>query len=336
MTSPPPRRSASSTPRSSSWEPSLAERWPISRDVDLAVARLQAGGLVVIPTETVYGLGADAENPAALARVFAVKGRPLGHPLIVHLPDAAALDDGWAAGVPDAASVLATACWPGPLTLLLRRGPRVLDDVTGGRDTVGLRVPAHPLTQRLLRRSGRAIAAPSANRFGRVSPTTADHVATDLGARLDPARDLILDGGPCPVGVESTIVDCSVDPPQLLRPGGIAGEDIERLLGRPLDGASGPIRAAGMLASHYAPGAAVELASDRADAERLVDAHRRAGRVSTVIAGTGDLVVDARDLYTRLRAADDEGADVIVAVLPPADGLGHALRDRLTKAAAPR
>lgn len=271
-----------------------------------------------------------------MARIFAAKGRPTGHPLIVHLAGADALGDGWSTDVPQAAQVLADACWPGPLTLLLRRGPRVLDAVTGGRPTVGLRVPAHPLTERLLRESGRAIVAPSANRFGRLSPTSAAHVAADLGAHLDPARDVILDGGPSPVGVESTIVDCTVDPPQLLRPGGIPREEFERLLDLSLADASGPSRAAGMLASHYAPGAAVELVDDEGAAERAAEAHRVAGRRAVVIAGTGDLVADARDLYARLRAADDEGAEVIVAVLPPPVGLGHAIRDRLTKAAAPR
>jgi L-threonylcarbamoyladenylate synthase len=308
----------------------------VTADVDVAVDRLRAGGLVAIPTETVYGLGADAEQPAAVARIFAVKGRPIGHPLIVHLPSVDALDDGWTVDVPTAARILAEACWPGPLTLLLRRGPRVLDAITGGRDTVGLRVPAHPLTDRLLRASGRAIAAPSANRFGHVSPTTADHVAADLGPFLDPARDVILDGGPSPVGVESTIVDCSVDPPQLLRPGGIAREHIERLLDVALGDPTGPSRAAGMLASHYAPRARVELVEQRADADRAVATARDAGRRVVLWDHRDDLVVAARELYARLRAADEAGIDVIVAVLPPPAGLGHAIRDRLTKAAAPR
>lgn len=308
----------------------------MTTDVALAVERLRAGGLVAMPTETVYGLGADAERPEAVARIFAVKGRPTGHPLIVHLPDAAALDDGWAIDVPDSARMLAEACWPGPLTLLLRRGPRVLDAVTGGRDTVGLRVPAHPMAEQLLRESGRGVAAPSANRFGRVSSTTAQHVAADLGPLLDPARDVVLDGGPSPVGVESTIVDCSVEHPQLLRPGGIPREDVERLLDLGLAEPSGPSRAAGMLASHYAPGAAVELVDDADAARASADRHRRDGRRVVVLDPGDDLVAAARDLYARLRAADAERADVVVAVLPPPTALGHAIRDRLTKAAAPR
>ncbi len=290
---------------------------------------------MAIPTETVYGLGADADDGAAVARIFAAKGRPADHPLIVHLAGSEWLAD-WAASVPPAATVLAEACWPGPLTLLLPRAARVLDAVTGGRDTVGLRVPAHPLTEALLRRSGRGVAAPSANRFGRVSPTTAAHVVADLGPYLEPGRDVVLDGGPSPVGVESTIVDCTTDPPQLLRPGGIPTEDVERLLDAAVAPAQGPSRAAGMLDSHYAPTAPVVLAADRRAADALAaDAERRGERVALVDLGD-DLVAYARELYARLRAADEDGATRIVAVLPPARGLGHAVRDRLTKAAAPR
>lgn len=324
-------------PPSSSSERSLPDRAAelVTTDVGVALARLLAGGLVAIPTETVYGLGADAENDAAVARVFEVKGRPPDHPLIVHLAGAEELP-GWAAEVPPAAAVLAEACWPGPLTLLLPRGPRVSDAVTGGRPTVGLRVPAHPLTLELLRRAGRGIAAPSANRFGRVSPTTAAHVLADLGPYLDPGRDVVLDGGPSPIGVESTIVDCTTDPPQLLRPGGIPTEDVERLLDLALDPARGPSRAAGMLASHYAPSAPVVTVPDRRAAEETAaEAERRGERVVVIDFGD-DLVRYARELYARLRAADEIGATLVVAVLPPPRGLGHAIRDRLAKAAAPR
>ena len=293
---------------------------------------MRAGGLVAIPTETVYGLGADATSPAALARVFAVKGRPADHPLIVHiLPDW--LPD-WAAEVAPTAATLAAACWPGPLTLLLPRSALVPDAVTGGRDTVGLRAPAHTLTEQLLATTGIGIAAPSANRFGRVSPTTARHVVDDLGPFLDPARDVVLDGGPSPLGVESTIVDCTTDPPQLLRPGGIAPEDIERLLDLALAAPAGPSRAAGMLASHYAPAATVVLVPDRRTADDRAAALQRDGHRVVVIDHGADLVAAARDLYAELRAADAAGADRIVAVLPPARGLGYAVRDRLTKAAA--
>lgn len=282
-----------------------------------------------------YGLGADAENDGAVARVFAVKARPRDHPLIVHLAGAGLLE-GWAAAVPDAAAALADACWPGPLTLLLPRGPRVSDLVTGGRETVGLRVPAHPLTLDLLRRSGGGVAAPSANRFGQVSPTTAAHVVADLAPLLVPGRDAVLDGGSSPVGVESTIVDCTTDPPQLLRPGGIPTEDVERLLDTALAPAAGPSRAAGMLASHYAPRAVVVVVADRRAAEEAAAEAERRGETVALLDFGGDLVSYARELYARLRAADEAGVTRVVAVLPPARGLGHAIRDRLAKAAAPR
>lgn len=307
----------------------------MTTDVGVALTRLLGGGLVAIPTETVYGLGADAEQPSAVARIFAVKARPAGHPLIVHLAGADQLA-GWAATVPPSAAVLAEACWPGPLTLLLPRGPRVSDAVTGGRDSVGLRVPAHPLTLDLLRRSGCGIVAPSANRFGRVSPTTARHVVADLGPFLEPGRDVVLDGGPSPVGVESTIVDCTTEPPQLLRPGGIPPEDIERLLDASLAPAHGPSRAAGMLDSHYAPRAAVLLVPDAGAAQLAAAEAERRGESVAVLDFGADLVSYAQELYARLRAADEAGASTVIAVLPPPRGLGHAIRDRLTKAAAPR
>jgi L-threonylcarbamoyladenylate synthase len=305
----------------------------VTTDVSRAVECLTRGGLVAIPTETVYGLGADADDAVAVARIFAVKGRPVDHPLIVHVRGVDELGD-WAAEVPAAAELLAATCWPGPLTLLLSRAARVVDAVTGGRESVGLRVPAHPLTQELLARSGRAIAAPSANPFGRVSPTTAAHVLTDLADVLDPTTDVILDGGPSPIGVESTIVDCTTDPPQLLRPGGIPREDIERLLDVGLAPAGGTRRAPGMLAAHYAPVATVVLADDRRHAERLVAGFEADGLRSRILDFEDDLVAYARGLYQSLRDADDAGADRVVAVLPPPRGLGHAIRDRLQKAAA--
>lgn len=307
----------------------------VTVDVGRAAASILGGGLVAIPTETVYGLGADATDPTAVARIFAVKGRPTGHPLIVHVAGPEALDD-WAVAVPPVARDLAATCWPGPLTMLLRRSPRVPDAVTGGRDTVGLRVPAHPMALDLLARTGRGIAAPSANRFGHVSPTTARHVLADIGALLDPARDVILDGGASPVGVESTIVDCSVSPPQVLRPGGIPLADLETIIGSSLAPASGPSRAAGMLDSHYAPRAAVELVDTVDEARRRVGELERAGEPAYVVGAGRDLVAYARTLYADLRAADEVGVRYVVAVMPPAVGLGHAIRDRLTKAAAAR
>jgi L-threonylcarbamoyladenylate synthase len=288
---------------------------------------------VAIPTETVYGLGADADDAHAVGRIFAVKARPAGHPLIVHVAGPADLP-AWAAEVPPAAELLAEVCWPGPLTLLLPRAGRVIDAVTGGRDTVGLRAPAHRLTQELLARTGRGIAAPSANRFGRVSPTTAGHVLADLGPYLDLATDVILDGGPAPIGVESTIVDCTTEPPQLLRPGGIPREDIERLLDLGLAPASGGPRAPGMLRTHYSPAAAVVLAADRGEADGIVAGLERDGHRVAVLDFGDDLATYAQQLYQALRDADAAGATHVVAVLPPAQGLGHAIRDRLQKAAA--
>ena len=293
-------------------------------DLDQALAVLRAGGLVAIPTETVYGLAADASNPVAVRRIFAVKHRPVDHPLIVHIAAAEQLRD-WAGAIPPSAVVLADACWPGPLTVLVPRAARVLDAVTGGLPTVGVRVPAHPLTLQLLERFGGGLAAPSANRFGRVSPTTADHVRDDLGDDVD----FVLDGGPCPIGVESTIVDCTVDPPQVLRPGGIPSEQISALLDQVLGHSDGPSRAPGMLESHYAPRCRVLLATTPAEAQALT-----AGWPGSEILGDTDLVRYAQSLYSRLRDADDRHVDTLIAVLPPATGLGHAIRDRLTKAAA--
>lgn len=299
----------------------------VARAVDV----LRAGGLVAIPTETVYGLAADASNPDAVRRIFAAKGRPADHPLIVHVASAAELPR-WAATVPPAARRLAEHCWPGPLTLLVPRAAHVLDVVTGGRPTVGVRVPAHPLTLELLDAFGGGLAAPSANRFGHVSPTTAAHVVADLGDRVD----LVLDGGPCRIGVESTIVDCTVEPPQLLRAGGITPDEVEAVLQGDLAEAGGPSRAPGMLTSHYAPRCEVRLTDARADADRTVTELLAEGRHAEVLDPGDDLVSAARELYARLRSAEDRGVEVLVAVLPPARGLGHALRDRLRKAAAPR
>jgi len=303
----------------------------VSTDVDRAAAVIRAGGLVAMPTETVYGLAADATNAEAVRRIFEVKGRPVDHPLIVHLSGPDQLPR-WASSIPSAARRLVEVAWPGPLTVILPRASGVLDEVTGGLDTVGVRVPAHPVAAALLERVGVGLAAPSANRFGAVSPTTADHVLHDLGDFLDPARDLILDGGECPIGVESTIVDFVDDPPQILRAGGIPVEEIRRLLDGAVADATGPSRASGMLASHYAPTCAVRLVDSADDALAL-----RAGTPrSEVLDLTDDLVVYAHDLYARLRDADARGVSTVIAVLPPPIGLGHAIRDRLFKAAAPR
>jgi L-threonylcarbamoyladenylate synthase len=264
--------------------------------------------------------------PEAVERIFSTKDRPTGHPLIIHVAHLE-IAERWADLSSPAAQILATSCWPGPLTLLAERRPQVSDIVTGGRPTVGIRVPAHPLTQQLLAEHGGAIAAPSANRFGKVSPTTAQHVIDDIGEHLDPDRDLILDGGQCGVGVESTIIDITTTPAQLLRPGGISTETIAELIGD-VDEVSGPSRAAGMMASHYAPQTKMVLV-ERGDP--LPD---MSSEEVYIIDCAQDLVKAAHELYSELRAADAAEVSLIVALMPPKEGLGNALRDRLTKAAA--
>ncbi len=293
--------------------------------IERALEVLGNGGLVAIPTETVYGLAADASSEAAVRSIFVAKDRPSDHPLIVHIAAPRQLTD-WASQITATAQRLAVTCWPGPLTLLVPKADHVLSVVTGGRSSVGVRVPAHALTTELLTRWGGGLAAPSANRFGRVSPTTAAHVRADLGDLVD----YVLDGGPCPVGVESTIVDCTVVPPQILRPGGIPTEAIASLLDGDLAEVTGPSRAAGMLAAHYSPVAKVLLVDNAADA--VVAARGRSD--AWILDRSADLAAYARSLYADLRNADARGVQFIIAVMPPPVGLGHAIRDRLTKAAA--
>ncbi len=313
-----------------------------------AVDVLAGGGLVAFPTETVYGLGAAAADPAAVGRIFTAKGRPAGHPLIVHIGHLDLLDV-WADRIPAEAGLLADAFWPGPLTMLLWRSPRVPDVVTGGRATVGLRVPDHPLARDLLTAFGDGIAAPSANRFGKVSPTTAADVVADLGNRVD----LVLDGGPCPVGVESTIVDLTGDEPVVLRPGGVGLERLTDVLGREprveLGSApAGEARAPGLLASHYAPRTRIVVVAE-ADiaatvAERLASGEGAVGVLApAALPGLSSDAVElepagppedyARVLYARLRQADRLGLAWLVCVPPPAVGVGAAVRDRLARAA---
>jgi L-threonylcarbamoyladenylate synthase len=317
-------------------------------DVARAVDVLRRGGLVAFPTETVYGLGADATNPGALRRLYAVKGRPASHPVIVHVGDGGQLGD-WAASVSPAARRLAGACWPGPLTLVVSRAARVPDEVTGGAPTVGVRVPDQPLALELLRAFGDGVAAPSANRFGRVSPTTAAAVRADLGDDVD----LVLDGGPCRVGVESTIVDCTGDAPVVLRPGGVTAERLRDVLGFDVPVASPGERvtpAPGTLPSHYAPRATVELVT-RDELAARVDAHLADGvpvgvlcllplptvdERAIVLDAPRDVDDYARVLYQRLRDADARGVDVLLAVPPPATGVGEAVADRLRRAAGAR
>jgi L-threonylcarbamoyladenylate synthase len=319
---------------------------PITAPSPAAIARavdhLRAGLLVAFPTETVYGLGADAANPEAVRRIFAVKGRPADHPVIVHLRDATQMTD-WARTVPDGARKLAAAFWPGPLTLILPRASHVADAVTGGQDSVGLRVPSHPVARELLAAFGAGIAAPSANRFGRISPTTARHVADDLGDSVE----TILDGGACAIGIESTIIAFAGDEPVLLRLGAIGALELSSALGQPLaDGDAPAPRASGTLASHYAPRTAAHLvAADLLRAEILQLDER--DEIVAVLARTVGEPADfdgiwlrapdgaaqyAHDLYANLRALDAANADVILIESVPEDDAWVAIADRLTRA----
>jgi L-threonylcarbamoyladenylate synthase len=315
--------------------------------VDDAVRVLRSGGLVAFPTETVYGLGADAANADALARLYAVKRRPIDHPVIVHIGADTELDH-YASEIRDAARALAAEFWPGPLTLVVRKRPdRIADAATGGRNTVGLRVPSHPLALALLAEFGGGLAAPSANRFGRVSPTTAAHVHADLGADVD----LILDGGPCTVGVESTIVDVTGSEPAILRVGGITERDVTRVTGRAARMRDdGTVAAPGTLPAHYAPDAFVEVVTPDAVVTRARQLLQRGTRVGLLALESpkdvpvGLVVLDApadvddygRVLYARLRQADQAGLGVVLVVPPPPHGVGLAVIDRLRRASVRR
>jgi L-threonylcarbamoyladenylate synthase len=306
-----------------------------------AAACLRQGGLVAFPTETVYGLGADAANAEAIARLYVAKGRPSFNPLIAHVPDLAAARRLGVFGL--AAERLAQAFWPGPLTLVLPKtqGCPVADLATAGLDTIAVRAPDHAVARAILAAFGGAIVAPSANRSGHVSPTAAAHVAADLGGRID----LIVDGGPTPVGLESTIVGCLADSLVLLRSGGLPRERIEAVLGRPLatpdeTGHGDAPVAPGMLASHYAPRARLRLdAADVRSGEALLafGPHPLPGAAATLnLSPRGDLVEAAANLFSHLRALDAAGARAIAAMPVPGNGLGEAINDRLARAAAPK
>ena len=289
------------------------------------------GGVVAIPTETVYGLAAAVDNPTSLNKVFSVKGRPTTHPLISHLSSIEQLHD-WANEVSSDAELVAGSCWPGPLSILLNKSGRLPYLVTGNRETAVFRIPAHQFARHLIDALQIPLAAPSANRFGRVSPTTAQHVLDDLGSDVD----LIIDGGSCTIGVESTIVDFTCDPPQLLRPGGIPREDIELILGKSLVGQRGESRASGMLQSHYSPACQVIIANDLAHAEKLLAQQQSMGNRARIVQFSDDLPIYASSLYSQMRQADFEGFHSLVAIRPPETGLGQAILDRLLKASAPR
>lgn len=333
-----------------------------------AAAEILRGRLVAFPTETVYGLGAHALDSQAVARIFVAKGRPPTDPLIVHLASADDLPR-VARDIPQVAYNLARAFWPGPLTLVLPKQRDVPDNITAGLRTVAVRVPAHPVAIALLRASDAPIAAPSANRFGSVSPTTAQHVLDDLGGRID----LILDGGPTPIGVESTVLDVTCAQPMILRPGGVTREALEEIIGpvtvrgecgceavpSPEGGASpGPLPSPGLLAKHYAPRAELVLCTGAraAAVEKMVWLaqlnHADGRRVGLLLADedapyfsdvparffclgpAGDLAQIARNLFAGLRALDEQGADVILARDFGEQGLGLAIRDRLRRAAS--
>jgi L-threonylcarbamoyladenylate synthase len=319
-----------------------------TRSVEQAVGALRAGGLVGLPTETVYGLGADALNTDAVRRIFEVKGRPRTHPVIVHCA-AAEHADAWG-HIPSWAHPLVEKYWPGPLTLVLNvRNP--VDHLTGGQPTIGIRVPGHALTLEVLTRFGSGVAAPSANRFGRVSPTSAQDVVDELGDRLDPERDRVLDGGRCPVGIESTIVDATTSSPRILRAGAVTEEQVARATGLSVHNADGTIRVPGSLSAHYSPRAPVHVVEAAEVVQRLNSYADAPGTATGVIAlenvpvppsahlvslaRPADTTEYARVLYRALREADERGVTSVLAVLPPDTGVGRAVRDRLLRASSP-
>jgi L-threonylcarbamoyladenylate synthase len=313
-------------------------------DIARAVSVLCAGGLVAFPTETVYGLGADAANEAAVRSIFSAKGRPHDHPLIVHIADAGQIA-AWARDIPPAAHLLAQRFWPGPLTMVLKRADGVSDVVTGGQPTIALRSPSHPVARALLARFGGGIAAPSANRYGRVSATTAEHVRREFGNDID----CILDGGATDIGIESTIVDLSGVGASVLRPGAITGRMLEQALGAPLarPGPTSP-RAPGTDARHYAPRTPlmvleadllIELAASLVRQGKRVAVLARSAQQPllqglTWIGAPSDASGYAHDLYATLRRLDEAGCDAILAEAPPDETEWSAVQDRLTRASA--
>jgi L-threonylcarbamoyladenylate synthase len=308
-----------------------------------AAGVLMSGGLVAFPTETVYGLGADACNAAAVARIYLVKGRPADHPLIVHVASMDALGD-WAADVPAYAIALARDYWPGPMTLVVTRSELAGDFITGGQDTVGVRVPNHPVALGLLeafaRAGGKGVAAPSANRFGHVSPTTAQAVSDELGDYFG-MSDVILDGGACAVGVESTIIDCTGELPRILRPGAVTEEMIHDSTGlnvllELLQNGSTP-RVSGSLEKHYSPAARVFLDQPPINGQGFIALSSRETPVGvTRLAAPKNIDEFARDLYTALRKADELGLQEVVVEQPLGNGIAVAIRDRLLRASKGR
>lgn len=302
-----------------------------------AAAALKRGQLVAFPTETVYGLGADAENPDAVARIYAVKQRPTDHPLIVHIADKEVAKE-WAVEIPQYALKLADAFWPGPMTLILKRSSLAKDFITGGQMSVGLRVPNHPVALELLRSfselGGKGTAAPSANLFGRVSPTSADAVHSELGSRLSDG-DLILEGGNSAVGIESTIIDCTQSSPRILRPGAISAEQIMATINMEMLDSGEKIRVSGALDSHYAPRAKLVLNIEAEPGDGLIAmSHIATPPQATRLASPTTDEEYAQQLYAALRKADQLGLEKVVAITPTGDGIALAIRDRLGKASS--
>ena len=295
-------------------------------DIDRAVEVLRQGSLIGLPTETVYGLAADANRAEAVRKIFRVKGRPSDHPLIVHV-DSLATARGWSAHWTESAELLASTYWPGPLTIIVKKAEQVIPEVTGGLDTVALRVPGHEMTLELLRRFGGGVAAPSANKFGKVSPTTARHVLDDLGEEVD----YVLDGGPSRIGLESTIVDCSGASSMVLRPGFVSAESIRQTVG--LSGQeAGSVRAPGMLPAHYAPDCEVTLVGSPMQAQELLG-QADDGRKIRILDASVDGERFATEMYALLRNCDQDRIDQVIVVQPQPIGIGLAIRDRLAKAA---
>jgi L-threonylcarbamoyladenylate synthase len=304
-----------------------------------AAQLLKDGGLVALPTETVYGLGADATNASAVARIYKAKGRPADHPLIVHIHSMQSLGD-WADEIPSYAISLARDFWPGPMTLILKRSILVEDFVTGGQPTVGLRVPDHAVALALLsafeKIGGQGIAAPSANRFGHVSPTNAQAVQEELGEYLE-SRDQILDGGPSTVGVESTIIDCTTEAPRILRPGAITIQMVEESTGLQVSTIETDIRVSGSLENHYAPQATVALNRTPNSGEGFIAlAEIQTPEKVIRLASPKSVEEFARVIYSALRDADAKGLNSVVVAEPAGDGLALAIRDRLMRASKGR
>ena len=309
-----------------------------TNSINAAAKNIVDGYLVAFPTETVYGLGADATNEGAVAKIYEAKGRPADHPLIVHIASMDAIGD-WAEDISEYAINLARDFWPGPITLIFKRSKLAKDFVTGNQNTVGLRVPNQPIALALLKEfenlGGKGIAAPSANRFGAVSPTTAQAVKDELANYLDQVNDVILDGGPCQVGVESTIIDCTAETPQILRLGAITKEMIAQSTGLlVIEEPTTDIRVSGSLESHYSPKAkvALDVNPEIGDGFIAIDSiPTPAGAIRLV--APSSIEGYARDLYSALRFADAQGLTKICVIQPEGDGLAAAIRDRLKRAA---